>query len=209
MRKFEEKFVQTLNEDISDYENMATPEDVAAMRGLEVDDEVADSFAPPNVLDDKSQTYKQINEWINKVETFKEWIAGGKGETLHVELNKLEERYEGATKECIPLVKNVDKDLGHLASALKWMSDTISKEVKAQFSESSTWGGNTPLRLKKVLGDDAVAVKIYWNPDWEEFVIKPFINGKPLDEDTWDHNDDKEDVMNTATAMLQHYLKNA
>jgi hypothetical protein len=49
-----------------------------------------------------------------------------------------------------------------------------------------------------------IAMKVYKNTEWLEYVVKPFVNGKCSTEDYWYFTDDKEDANDTAAFMLSH-----
>ena len=51
-----------------------------------------------------------------------------------------------------------------------------------------------------------ITMKVYKNTEWNEYVVKPFVNGICASEVTWYYCDDKEDANDTAAYMLNSFL---
>ena len=59
--------------------------------------------------------------------------------------------------------------------------------------------------INKSLGFQA---KVYFNPEFSEYIVKYYENKKQLPEATFYYTDDKEDAISTAYAELQYMQNN-
>lgn len=57
-------------------------------------------------------------------------------------------------------------------------------------------------------GDNQHTAVVYKNPEWNEFLVKYYVNGQEQPEDTWSHEETMQDAVNTARAELRHMVKN-
>ena len=49
--------------------------------------------------------------------------------------------------------------------------------------------------------------KVYYDREWEEYVVKFYYQNKPLGADAHYHTDDKEDAIKTGTMQLLKYSR--
>lgn len=69
------------------------------------------------------------------------------------------------------------------------------------------------MRIIKTFKDKNCQLSVYYHPELEEYVVKPFCEGKPIkgddgkEETTYYYTDDKTDAFETAKEMLKAYVK--
>ncbi|MNG20493.1 hypothetical protein D3C85_384920 [compost metagenome] len=57
--------------------------------------------------------------------------------------------------------------------------------------------------VQTVTGNETCKVaKIFWNSEWEEFQVVPYIKGKKISDAAY-YTDDKEDAISTAEYMVK------
>lgn len=139
MSKFEDKFLKGLEEDIG--LEQASPDEAFAQEGdLDLDDNVADQFSTdPNMPGMKDKYAPKIDSWGRKVDQFNEWLSGSKGNSLRVELERIEDSYEGSTKDASASIKKISLELASLGKTLSWVLDSVVKADKE--TEAKIYGG--------------------------------------------------------------------
>lgn len=136
MNRLEKKFLDQLNEfdeDRMDASEVTRDGDIDALEGARGDDTEIGAFnADPNVLDDLELYVKRAKGWQSKVSVFLDWL-NGTGTSLRTELNEIDDKYEGSTKDAEKKIRSIAEDLGSLEQILI----EIPREIKSKRKEQT------------------------------------------------------------------------
>lgn len=128
MNKFEDKFLQMLDEEIGlPPEEISREGDRDAYEGSFENEEDMENFntlAPEGYAE---RHIEQVKGWQSKISQFLDWL-NGTGESLRTELSDLDDQYEGVSKDAEKKIADISQNLG----ALKEILVEIPREIKVQ-----------------------------------------------------------------------------
>lgn len=133
MNKFEDRFLQTLDEEIGIGPDAVNREiDTAALADSmeeEGGEQAFNSLAPEGYAE---RHIEQVKGWQSKITAFLDWL-NGTGASLRTELSELDDQYEGVSKDSEKKIADIAQNLG----ALKEILVEIPREIKVQTREQS------------------------------------------------------------------------
>jgi hypothetical protein len=148
MNKFEDRFLQTLDEDIF---GGRSPKELQRSDGrspkeLQRSDDTEayeDSFENAEDMENfntlapegyAERHIEQVKGWQSKISDFLDWL-NGTGASLRTELSELDDQYEGVSKDAEKKIADVAQNLGALKEILVEIPREIKIKTRDQASE--------------------------------------------------------------------------
>jgi hypothetical protein len=132
MNKFKDKFLQVLDEELSlPPEEINRDDDISAYEDSFEDEANMDDFNTLSRDGDVQRYIQQVKEWRQTIEEFLTWLNGTE-ESLKTELTKLDNNYEGVTKDAKKTISTIARELGSLREIIVDIPADIQGEINSR-----------------------------------------------------------------------------
>jgi septation ring formation regulator EzrA len=129
MNKFKDKFLQALDEELSlPPEEITRDGDISAYEDSFENEEDIGDFNTLSRDGDVQRYIRQVKEWRQTIEEFLTWL-NGTDESLKTELTKLDNNYDGVTKDAKKTISTIARELGSLREIIVDIPADIQGEI--------------------------------------------------------------------------------